>query len=73
MVRLCFNTDKYAPTQRSIFRKRQHSQRFFVGSTFLMSGNFDSVNNPEFIQLNVGYRITPKDVVFIEFKSSKFA
>ena len=38
-----------------------------------MLGNFDTVNSPDFIQLNVGYRITPKDVVFLELKRSKFS
>jgi hypothetical protein len=49
-------------------------KKFFIGSTFLMLGNFipDDPNRPEFIQLNVGYRITPEDVVFLEFKTSKF-
>ena len=49
-------------------------KKYFVGSTFLMLGNFipNDPNAPEFIQLNVGYRITPKDVVFLEFKTSKF-
>ena len=48
-------------------------KKFFVGSTFLMLGNFDKVNNPEFIQLNVGYRITPKNVVSFEFKRSIYS
>jgi hypothetical protein len=48
-------------------------KKYFAGSTLLMLGNLDRVNNPAFIQLNVGYRITPKDVVFLELKSSKFA
>jgi hypothetical protein len=49
-------------------------KKWFVGSTFLMLGNFipDDPNRPDFIQLNVGYRITPKNVVFLEFKTSKF-
>jgi len=49
-------------------------KKFFIGSTLLMLGNFipDDPNPPEFIQLNVGYRITPKDVVFLELKKSKF-
>ena len=49
-------------------------KKFFIGSTFLMLGNFipNDPNRPDFIQLNVGYRITPKDVVFLEFKTSKF-
>lgn len=50
-------------------------RKYFVGSTFLMLGNFvpNDPNPPEFIQLNVGYRITPKDVVFLELKRSRFA
>jgi hypothetical protein len=49
-------------------------KRWFVGSTFMMLGNFipNDPNRPDFIQLNVGYRITPKNVVFLEFKTSKF-
>ncbi|HSH64661.1 MAG TPA: hypothetical protein VLB84_02430 [Bacteroidia bacterium] len=49
-------------------------KKYFVGSTFLMLGNFipNDPNPPEFIQLNVGYRITPKNVVFLELKRSKF-
>ncbi|WP_345028870.1 hypothetical protein [Ravibacter arvi] len=50
-------------------------KKYFVGSTFLMLGNLipDDPNPPHFIQLNVGYRITPKDVVFLELKRSRFA
>ncbi|HRK05068.1 MAG TPA: hypothetical protein PLW14_08225 [Chlorobiota bacterium] len=49
-------------------------KQWFIGSTFLMLGNFipDDPNRPDFIQLNVGYRITPKDAVFLELKTSKF-
>lgn len=45
-------------------------KRWYIGSSLLMLGNFSKVNNPEYIQLNVGYRITPKDVVSFEFKRS---
>ena len=50
-------------------------KKFFIGSTFLMLGNFipNDPNRPDFIQLNAGYRITPEDVVFLEFKTSKFS
>jgi hypothetical protein len=48
-------------------------KRWFVGSTLYLLGNFDKVNNPEYIQLNVGYRITPKDVVSVRFKRSIYA
>jgi hypothetical protein len=49
-------------------------KKYFVGSTLLMLGNFipDDPNPPKFIQLNVGYRITPEDVVFLELKKSIF-
>ena len=49
-------------------------KKYFVGSTFLMLGNFipNDPNAPDFAQLNLGYRITPKDVAFLEFKTSKF-
>jgi hypothetical protein len=45
-------------------------KRWFVGSTLYLLGNFDKVNNPEYTQLNVGYRVTPKDVVSFRFKRS---
>lgn len=48
-------------------------KKYFVGSTLLMLGNFDKVNNPQFVQLNVGYRITPKNVVSFEFKRSIYS
>jgi len=50
-------------------------KKWFVGSTLLMLGNFipDDPNPPKFIQLDVGYRITPKDVISLEFKKSRFA
>jgi hypothetical protein len=48
-------------------------RKFFVGSTLLLFGNFDKTNNPEFIQLNAGYRITPKNVVSFEFKRSIYS
>jgi hypothetical protein len=57
-------------------RARQDStyKKWFIGSTFLMLGNLipNDPNAPEFFQLNVGYRITRKDVVFAELKTSKF-
>lgn len=40
-------------------------KKWFVGSSLLILGNFipNDPNPPEYIQLNAGYRITPKDVV----------
>jgi hypothetical protein len=48
-------------------------RRWFVGSTLYELGNLDNVNNPEYVQLNVGYRITPKDVVSFRFKRSIYS
>ena len=41
-------------------------KKFFVGSTLFVLGNFDKVDPPNFAQLNLGYRITGKDVISIE-------
>ena len=48
-------------------------KRWFIGSTLYLLGNFDKTNNPEYVQLNIGYRITRKDVVSFEFKRSIYA
>lgn len=56
---------------------RQYSnfKKFYIGSSLYMLGNFipNDKNPPEYVQLNVGYRITPKDVVSLEFKRSIYA
>ena len=50
-------------------------KRYFIGSSFFMLGNFipDDTNPPDFVQLNFGYQITPKDVISIEAKTWKYA
>jgi hypothetical protein len=48
-------------------------RKFYIGSTFWMLGNFIPSNPPDFVQLNVGYRITPHDVISIEAKTWKYA
>lgn len=48
-------------------------KKWYIGSTLYLLGNFDRVNNPEYIQLNVGYRITPNDVVSLRFKRSVYS
>lgn len=45
----------------------------FVGSTLFLLGNFSSTNPPGFGQLNIGYRITGKDVVSLELITWKHA
>jgi hypothetical protein len=48
-------------------------KKWYVGSSLFMLGNFDKTNNPEYVQLNLGYRITPRDVVSVEFKRSIYS
>ncbi|MBC3789519.1 hypothetical protein [Spirosoma utsteinense] len=40
-------------------------KRWFVGSTIFLLGNLASTNRPDFVQLNLGYRITGKDVIIL--------
>lgn len=54
--------------QDSTFRK------YFIGSTLFMLANVIPDNNPpEMVYLNLGYRITGKDVISLEFKTWKYA
>jgi hypothetical protein len=48
--------------------------RFFIGSTFFMLLNLvPDDNSPDFVQLNLGYRLGPKDALSLELKSWKYA
>lgn len=46
--------------------------RCFVGTTAFLLGNLAETNNPEFFQLNFGYRLTNKDVLSLEVKTWKY-
>ncbi|MCB0686812.1 MAG: hypothetical protein KDC53_09810 [Saprospiraceae bacterium] len=48
-------------------------KRWFVGSTLFLLGNLATTNSPDFVQLNLGYRITGKDVITLEPKTWKYA
>lgn len=48
-------------------------KRWFAGSSLFLVGNLAPVNPPEFFQLNVGYRITGKDVLSMELITWKYA
>ncbi|MCU0449000.1 MAG: hypothetical protein MUC97_04025 [Bernardetiaceae bacterium] len=48
-------------------------KRWFAGSTLFLLGNFAPVNPPGFAQLNVGYRITGRDVISLELITWKHA
>lgn len=47
-------------------------KKWYAGSTLYLLGNFVEIHKPEYIQLNVGYRITPDDVVHFRFKRSVY-
>lgn len=48
-------------------------KKCFVGSTLFLLGNFSSVNPPGFAQLNLGYRLTRRDVISLELITWKHA
>jgi hypothetical protein len=48
-------------------------KRCFIGSTLFLLGNLSPTEKPDFVQLNVGYRITGKDVVSLELITWKYA
>ncbi|MDI9341601.1 MAG: hypothetical protein QM534_13605 [Sediminibacterium sp.] len=48
-------------------------KKLFIGSTLFLFGNLDKVNPPGFALLNIGYRITGKDVISLELKTWKHA
>jgi len=48
-------------------------KKYFVGSTLFMLANLIPDNNkPEMVYLNLGYRITGKDVISLELKTWKY-
>jgi hypothetical protein len=53
--------------QDSTFKKH------FVGSTAFLLGNLAPTNSPGFAQLNVGYRLTGRDVISVEIITWKYA
>jgi hypothetical protein len=62
-------------TQGQVEVHERQSKKWFVGSSLLLLGNLipDDANPPEYIQLNVGYRLTSRDVVQFRFKRSIYA
>ena len=47
-------------------------KKWFVGSTPFMLYNLDSNERPDFIQLNLGRRLTGKDVISLECKTWRY-
>lgn len=60
----------------SVFAQKQDVpyHKFFAGSSMFMLANFNIKDNnpPNFYQINVGYRITPQDVISIEAKTWRY-
>lgn len=48
-------------------------KKWFVGSSLFLLGNLDKTNPPGFVQLNLGYRITGRDVLAVELITWKHA
>lgn len=49
-------------------------KKFFIGSSFIMLANLVlDEDSPEFVQLNLGYRFTPKDVISLELTTWKYS
>lgn len=68
MMLSTFNLNAQYAEQDSTYKK------WFVGSSlFVLLGNLDTKNPPNFYQLNIGYRLTGKDVITIEPKTWKYA
>lgn len=45
-------------------------RKFFIGSTFFVLANLiPDDNSPDFAQLNLGYRLSPKDALSLELKT----
>jgi hypothetical protein len=62
-------------TSNAYFAQKNNSEEkdCFVGGTFAMLLNFaDDPEPPEYYQLNIGYRITNKDVVSLEIITWKY-
>lgn len=61
------------PVNAQYAREDSTHKKWFVGSTLFLLGNFSTVNPPNLAQLNVGYRITGKDVLSLELITWKYA
>jgi len=68
-VLVCITTNSQTLSRNSTYRK------YFVGSSLMMLGNFipDDPNPPDFVQLNFGYRITPKNAISAEAITWRYA
>lgn len=63
----------YSPVSSQYTQQDSSYKKCFVGSTLFLLGNFSQSNKPDFAQLNLGYRLTGKDVISLELKTWKYA
>ena len=61
------------PLNAQYNQKDSTYKKCFIGSSLFVLGNLAPVNRPDFAQLNLGYRLTGKDVVSLEIKTWKYA
>jgi len=61
------------PVNAQYAKKDTTYKKYYFGSTFFMLGNFLPENKPDFVQLNLGYRLTGRDIVSLEVKTWKYA
>lgn len=54
-------------------RQDSDYKKCFIGSSLFVLGNLAPRNKPDFVQLNLGYRLTHQDVVSLELKTWKYA
>ncbi len=47
-------------------------KKCFIGSSFFMLGNLLPNDKPDFVQLNLGYRLTARDAVSLELKTWRY-
>lgn len=57
---------------RKLKKKIQHIKTVLLVVLFF-AGKLATKNKPDFVQLNLGYRITPKNIVALEFITWKYA
>lgn len=63
-----------APHLKAQYAKTDSTYRkCFVGSTLFLLGNLSTTNPPGFAQLNLGYRLTRRDVISLELITWKHA
>ena len=68
-----FGSISFSQLQAQYDKSDSKFKECYIGSTLAMLGNFSATNKPDFVQLNLGYRITNKDVVSVELKTWKYA